>query len=127
MATLRLKTSSDRMERLNRGKVRRERERLDAVTWKWLCKNYKPLFAAHAPKPLAIGIHCDLAHVRPEGIGWKSIRRVLARWCNRKLYLRAIVAGGPRYGLNGEAGEVTPDQQQDAAEKLRTQKQRANG
>jgi sRNA-binding protein len=59
-------------------------------------------------KPLKIGIHQDLIDggvlLPDEG------RAVFRRYCSPLMYQRALAAGGPRYGLNGEpAGEVTAE------------------
>src|SRR5262249_38065532 len=60
-------------------------------------------------KPLKIGIHQDLIDggvLLPD-----ECRAVFHQYCSRLMYQRALAAGGPRYGLNGEpAGEVTPEQ-----------------
>jgi len=51
-------------------------------------------------KPLKIGIHqdlIDLGVLLPD-----ECRAVFRRYCSRLMYQRALAAGGPRYGLNGE-------------------------
>ena len=60
-------------------------------------------------RPLKLGIHRDLVD---RGVLLSDeCRAVFRRYCSRLMYQRALAAGGPRYGLNGEpAGEVTADQ-----------------
>ncbi len=39
------------------------------------------------------------------------IQVTAGRYCSRLMYQKALAAGGPRFGLDGEpAGEVTPEQ-----------------
>jgi ProP effector len=65
-------------------------------------------------KPLAIGIHRELAARLPE----QPLRRISAviglfQRLSGAGYLRAIVKGGPRYDLEGNPrGEVTPKEQE---------------
>jgi ProP effector len=60
-------------------------------------------------RPLKVGIHQDLLErglLSPD-----ECRAVFRRYCSRLMYQRALGAGGPRYGLDGEpAGEVTAEQ-----------------
>ena len=123
MATLKLKTPSTRLVKLREEKDRlaaqRERRAKDQATWNWLYENYKPLFVAKKPKPLKINLHKDFAHARPEGVSWSSIGRVISRWCSRTEYQRAVARGGPRYGIDGVDGEITPEQVQHALKTLR--------
>lgn len=70
-----------------------------------------------APKPLRIGIGNELialAGVHPAlmDVSRTQVRRAIAVYTNGFVYRKALRAGGPRYGLDGEpAGEVTPEQQ----------------
>jgi len=81
---------------------------------RWLMNAWPELFSTESPKPLAIGIRMELARIRPAEVSHKGLRRALARWCSRLDYLHAVAKGGPRFGLTGEQGEITPDQQQRA-------------
>jgi sRNA-binding protein len=59
-------------------------------------------------RPLKIGIDRDLIAT---GImkGWE-VARALHRYCSRRMYLRAVAAGGSRYDLNGmPAGEISSE------------------
>jgi hypothetical protein len=82
-----------------------------------LCELFPTCFARTAPKPLRIGLGAEamaLAGVHPAltDLTRTMIRRALKVYTNSFAYRRALVAGGPRYGLDGQpAGEVTPDQQ----------------
>jgi sRNA-binding protein len=74
-------------------------------------------------RPLAIGIHhalIDRGVLTPH-----ECRGVFRCYILRPAYQRALAAGGPRYGLSGEAsGEVTPDQQDAARAMLAIMKAR---
>jgi sRNA-binding protein len=60
-------------------------------------------------RPLQLGIDRDL--VGRGVLLLAECRAVFRLYCSRLMYQRALAAGGPRYGLDGEpAGEVTPDQ-----------------
>jgi sRNA-binding protein len=60
-------------------------------------------------RPLKVGIHQDL--IERGLLSPDECRAVFRRYCSRLMYQRALAAGGPRYGLDGEpAGEVTGDQ-----------------
>ncbi len=84
----------------------------EKVAKRWLMNDWPELFSTDSPKPLAIGIRMELVKIRPAEVSHKGLRRALARWCSRLDYLSAVARGGPRFGLNGEHGEITPDQQQ---------------
>lgn len=81
-----------------------------------------PIF--HYFKPLAIGSDKELiAWAMKEGKGrlsGKAISDVIGAHCNHPHYLKKICLGGKRYSpLSGKAeGEVTPDQQAAAYDKL---------
>ena len=74
-------------------------------------------FSRLAPKPLNIGIREEviaLAGVHPAlmEVSRIQLHRTLKFYTHRLAYQKALAAGGPRYGLDGQpAGEVTPDQQ----------------
>lgn len=75
-------------------------------------------FNRPSPKPLKIGIGAELlplagTHPELEGVSRKQIRQALAFYTGSNAYRKAVAAGGPRYGLNGQPdGEVTPEQQE---------------
>lgn len=82
-----------------------------------LCETFPVCFNRAAPKPLRIGLGEEvmaLAGVHPAltDLSRTMIRRALKVYTGNFVYRKAVAAGGPRYGLDGEpAGEVTPDQQ----------------
>lgn len=69
--------------------------------------------------PLAIGIHKSVMAAHPE-LDKDAVRKALQRHTGSTRYLKAVAAGGARFGLDGQpAGDVTPEQQKLAAEGLR--------
>lgn len=67
-------------------------------------------------KPLAIGIEKDLAAELPQ-FDPQLINRVLSNHCRRPRYLKNVARGGKRFGLNNRfKGEITPEEQQHAAQ-----------
>ncbi|HIB1580332.1 TPA: ProQ/FINO family protein [Salmonella enterica subsp. enterica serovar Muenchen] len=77
------------------------------------------LFNLDNPKPLKVGVLDDLMQdirARNLTIGAGVLKAAIASYTRRIRYKKAIRAGGARYGLNGQpCGEVTPEQQQEAA------------
>lgn len=72
-----------------------------------LAETYPQLFDLKAPKPLKIGIHVSLAE---DGkLSKTKIRRALNFYVRQLAYIRAVAAGGKRYDLQGEAGEVSAE------------------
>ena len=70
-------------------------------------------------QPLAIGIHKLVMAAHP-GLDKDAVRKALQRHTASTRYLKAVAAGGARFGLAGQpAGEVTPQQQKLAADGLR--------
>ncbi|ENS4525548.1 ProQ/FinO family protein [Salmonella enterica] len=84
------------------------------------------LFDLDNPKPLKVGALDDLIQdisARNLAIGAGALRGVLASYTRRVRYQEALAAGGARYDLNGQpCGEVTPEQQQQAADALKKAK-----
>jgi hypothetical protein len=82
-----------------------------------LCEIFPVCFNRAAPKPLQIGLGAEamaLAGVHPAltDLTRTMIRRALKVYTGCFAYRKALAAGGPRYGLDGQpAGEVTPEQQ----------------
>jgi hypothetical protein len=65
--------------------------------------------------PLKVGIRADLAAAAPD----LRADVLLCRHTRTLAYLRAVAAGGPRYGLDAQpAGSVSPDEQAYAAMQL---------
>ena len=70
-------------------------------------------------QPLAIGIHKSVMAAHP-GLDKDAVRKALQLHTASTRYLKAVAAGGARYGLDGAAsGEVTPEQKKLAADSLR--------
>lgn len=65
-------------------------------------------------QPLAIGIHKALMALHPE-IDAGALRKTMKWHTASTQYLKAVAAGGARFGLDGlPAGEITAVQQQQA-------------
>lgn len=70
-------------------------------------------------QPLAIGIHKAIAAALPD-LDQADLRRTLQRHTGSTTYLKAIAAGGSRFGLDGiPNGEITPEQQKQATQDLK--------
>lgn len=70
-------------------------------------------------KPLAIGVHKTIMAAHPD-IEKDALRRALQRHTASTRYLKAIAAGGSRFGLDGaESGDVTVEQRQQANQDLK--------
>lgn len=82
-----------------------------------LCEAFPDCFNQAAPKPLKIGIGGELlalvgVHPALAEVSRTQLRRAITFYTHRFAYRKALAAGGPRYGLDGQpVGEVTPDQQ----------------
>ncbi|ENC5545567.1 ProQ/FinO family protein [Salmonella enterica] len=80
------------------------------------------LFDLDNPKPLKTGVLNDLMQdiaARDLTIGAGALKAALASYTRRIRYKKAIAAGGVRYDLNGQpCGEITPEQQQTAADDI---------
>lgn len=84
------------------------------------------LFDPDNPKPLKTGVLDDLMQditARNLTVGTGVLKATLASYTRRIRYQKALAAGGARYDLNGQpCGEVTPEQQQEAADALKKAK-----
>ncbi|HAU2959176.1 TPA: proQ/FINO family protein [Salmonella enterica subsp. diarizonae] len=80
------------------------------------------LFDLDNPKPLKVGVLDDIQRdiaARDLTIGAGVLKAAIASYTRRIRYKRAIAAGGSRYDINGQpCGEVTPEQQQTAADDI---------
>lgn len=90
------------------------------------------LFDLDNPKPLKVGVLDDIQRditARDLTIGAGVLKAAIASYTRRIRYKRAIAAGGSRYDINGQpCGEVTPEQQQTAADDInRAKGDRDNG
>jgi sRNA-binding protein len=71
-------------------------------------------------RPLATGIGKVIAAQLPE-VSKTLVHQAIAFWQRQRKtpYLQALIAGGPRYDLDGNPqGEVTPEQQERAQKEL---------
>lgn len=107
------KPVANRQQRTNRKKLEK------------LVSFWPELFSLEDPRPMVVGIDeaikADIDARQLPGKG--SILFMLGRYASHYKYLQALVAGGPRYDLNGNpAGEVTPEEQKQAAERLAAMK-----
>ncbi|EIE5008838.1 ProQ/FinO family protein [Salmonella enterica] len=84
------------------------------------------LFDLDNPKPLKVGVLDDLMQdisARNLTIGAGVLKAAIASYTRRIRYQKALAAGGARYDLNGQpCGEITPEQQQEAADALKKAK-----
>ncbi|EKS5645163.1 ProQ/FinO family protein [Salmonella enterica] len=84
------------------------------------------LFDPDNPKPLKVGVLDDLMQdisARNLTIGAGVLKVAIASYTRRIRYQKALAAGGARYDLNGQpCGEITPEQQQEAADALKKAK-----
>jgi ProP effector len=70
-------------------------------------------------QPLAIGIHKAILAAYPD-IDKVALRQSLQRHTASTRYLKAVAAGGSRFGLNGEpTGDITPEQLKKANQDLK--------
>ncbi|WP_241580377.1 ProQ/FINO family protein [Rosenbergiella nectarea] len=92
---------------------------------------FPALLSEENPKPFKIGILEDMTkyiadHEITFGIG--QVKSALARYTSNYRYQKALAAGGNRYDLGGNpCGEVTPEQQAAAQEKIKAIKAVYNG
>lgn len=89
---------------------------------KELMDRWPQTFSAHPlpVRPLATGIGQVIAAQLPE-VSKSVVYQAIAFWQRQRktAYLQMLIAGGPRYNLDGNPqGEVTPEQQQQAREAL---------
>ncbi|EPE4918083.1 ProQ/FINO family protein [Escherichia coli] len=97
---------------------RKNRSRINRLAEYW-----PELFGAENIKPLKAGVIHDMlqdAKARELAIGHGVLRGALTSYIHTTRYLKAIVAGGARYGLNGQpCGEVTEEDKSVASELLK--------
>jgi sRNA-binding protein len=86
-----------------------------------LQERWPALFELDRPVLLAVGIHESLAGLVDDA-DTDQIKRALAVWCSRSCYLKAMVAGAGRHGLEGVHGEVTEEHAAEAAATLKQRK-----
>ncbi|EEZ3112763.1 prop effector [Escherichia coli] len=87
-----------------------------------LAEYWPEIFNVENMKPLKTGVIRDVlkdAKERELPIGHGVLRGALTSHLHTTRYLKAIIAGGPRYDLNGQpCGEVTEKEKAAASEQL---------
>ncbi|MEX9815380.1 ProQ/FINO family protein [Providencia rettgeri] len=96
--------------------AKKKQQRIDRIAKHWT------LFSEPEAKPLMIGIkEAMIAEVKDKGldIPESHIKQGLRSYISRKSYLKALTLGGNRFDMHGQPnGEVTPEQQAIAEQKL---------
>jgi hypothetical protein len=73
------------------------------------------------PVPIAINVHIQIAHTTGADLG--TVSAFLFGWCRSENYLRAMLQGGQRIGLDGlSAGKVDRQARMFAAQMLQGKK-----
>ncbi|PHM72293.1 ProQ/FINO family protein [Xenorhabdus sp. KJ12.1] len=97
-------------------KKTKKQKNIDRIAKHW------GLFNEPKAYPLMVGIDKQIitdAVVRGLDVTESNIKKGLYAYVNRKIYLKALIAGGSRFDMNGQPnGEVTPEQQEGAKQKL---------
>ncbi|EAA7986692.1 prop effector [Salmonella enterica] len=88
--------------------------------------SWPELFDLDNLKPLKVGVLDDLLQdvtARNLTIGAGGLKAAIASYTRRIRYQKALAAGGARHDLNGQlCGEITPEQQHEAADTLKKAK-----
>ncbi len=106
-----------------RAKARPRRYQEVQALMQQIMERWTGVFASAAAevKPLKRGIRYDIAaHIA--GTSPYVVGQAIAQWQRMRAvaYQSALVRGGPRYGLEGQAiGEVTPEEQERARQELK--------
>ncbi|EHP9638470.1 ProQ/FinO family protein [Escherichia coli] len=102
---------------------RKNRRRINLIAEYW-----PELFNTDPVKPVKPGVIHDMlqdAKARELVTGHGVLRGALTSYIHSTRYLKAIIAGGPRYGLNGQpCGEVTEEDKSVASELLKRRLER---
>jgi ProP effector len=94
------------------------RARITAVI-KVLCEQFPQTFSRRGPLPLKIGIYADVLAALSGALEPRDLKSALRAYTSNAGYLRALSAGAPRVGLDGnEAGTVTAQDEAVAKERL---------
>lgn len=88
-----------------------------------LCEAFPEMFNPMRPRPLALGIHTQIANARRAGTLTISVlvqRAALNAWLKRPNYHRAVAATANRYNLDGTVSSViSDDHRQHAIDELK--------
>jgi ProP effector len=94
------------------------RARIAAVI-KLLCDRFPQTFSRRGPRPLKIGIYADVLAALSDATAPRDLKSALRAYTSNAGYLRALSAGAPRVGLDGnQAGTVTVQDEAVAKERL---------
>lgn len=96
--------------------AKKKQHRIERIAQHWT------LFSETEAKPLMIGIkEAMIAEVKDKGLDIPDshIKQGLRSYISRKAYLKALTLGGNRFDMYGQPnGEITPEQQAIAEQKL---------
>ena len=79
-----------------------------------LIERFPIVFNPEKPLPLAIGSHKAIRAAF--GLPWSQLEDLIRWWTIRPEYLAALVAGGPRYSLDGSEGGVVAESERASAD-----------
>jgi sRNA-binding protein len=84
-----------------------------------LAARFPALFGAGGPRPIKLRIQSDIQQRAPGAFTRKALSAFLHRHTTSTAYLKALVASGSRFDLDGEpAGEVAPEHREAAEAEL---------
>ncbi|KER03323.1 ProQ/FinO family protein [Photorhabdus temperata] len=97
--------------------AKRKQHRIDRIAKHWA------LFSEPEVRPLMIDIDQQMMTdviARGLDVAESHIKQGIHSYVNRRAYLKALILGGSRFDMNGQPdGEVTPEQQEAAEQKLK--------
>ena len=86
---------------------------------KLLCEQFPQTFSRDSPRPLKVGVHADVLGRLPGAVESRDLKSALRAYTSNRRYLRVLVAGASRVGLDGEtAGIVTAEDELFAKDRL---------
>src|SRR6516162_5913 len=75
-----------------------------------LCNRFPQAFSRRAPQPLKVGVYGDALAALGDAVQSRDLQSGLRAYTSNGGYLRALTAGTPRIGLDGNpSGTVTPE------------------
>ena len=95
--------------------MKQSKSRKRVLIWEWMEESFPLAFNKIDPRPLASCVLGQLQKCRPRWMNQAELEDAYAAWCARGKYLRAVAAGGRRYGLNGWGIEPVRDEEAQAA------------
>ncbi|MDF4628420.1 ProQ/FINO family protein [Vibrio parahaemolyticus] len=98
----------------------------------WILGTWPEMFNKENVRPLALGVHRDIAMAHREAGGLdvlgfgatKPVKRFLSSWVKRKAYQKALAKpGSKRFSLTGEEGDLVDlKDREDAAKRIEAMK-----